>query len=764
MGSFIEAAGWLCLGSDLGYFLREEAAEALRPFLSPEVERPISDEERRCIVGSDWAEHLASGSLDQALEIRLFADVQTEARTLQPAFQSAWNLAARLATSEPSNRLLRALLLSDDDDWRREGTDNGAASGAILRESQQFWKRLAAGHPFDGLVKTLHHLQILSTWVASTRVSESRWERPSALETSPQAMAIAERLLVKSVGKLLRWRLDLGNDRVRKRLEGAIDEADELLPELMRSIGYNIEDAWPEGFRAAMLQALAGWGEISGESTEESLELMARGANAAKKEPRSPDRGEPPLPDRDWHGTRADALGFYIAGVAGGAGVDFETYCQQLFDHRTAAGKPEALKGYRVLSCTQYILGPSCASYLAELGAEVIKIEVPRRGEPMRHTTPFNEPFLYPLSRWVPEAGTGLGFFGANPNEEFISLDFHRPEARQAMLQLAAQSDVMVQNYRPGTFDRWGLGYQHLSKVNPRLVYQWLGGFGGWGPGRVRAPYDILGQAMGGAFGITGEAVDRGGTPVKHTSWLADYWGGMMAAVAILAALYWRDTVSGEGTFIEYSQVHGVTRQLESALPLYGRYGIRRERWGNWDTELTVHGIIQCGKSSYPDSKNPQEAEVGYILVSAHTDEAFKKLCDVIGRKDLAGTYAKHDDRVKPENQDTLYGALEAWAKDKNKEDVATLLDKAGLNNQPVWNAKEVSEHPHWKLRGAVQWIDDPSFGDLHHQGPAYKMSETPPRIKWAFKPVGADNERVYGRLLGWTKAKLAKMEEAEVI
>src|SRR6266545_4045302 len=129
---------------------------------------------------------------------------------------------------------------------------------------------------------------------------------------------------------------------------------------------------------------------------------------------------------------------------------DFETYCQQLFDYKTAFGKPEVLKGYRVLSCTQYILGPSCASYLAELGAEVIKIEAPRRGEPMRHTTPFNEPLLYPLSRWVPEAG-------------------------QAMLELAAKSDVMVQNYRPGTFDRWGIGYQHFSKVNPRIVYQWLG-------------------------------------------------------------------------------------------------------------------------------------------------------------------------------------------------------------------------------------------------------------------------------------------------
>ncbi len=196
---------------------------------------------------------------------------------------------------------------------------------------------------------------------------------------------------------------------------------------------------------------------------------------------------------------------------------------------KTSFGKPEALKGYRVLSCTQYILGPSCASYLAELGAEVIKIEAPRRGEAMRHTTPFNEPFLYPLSRWIPERGTGLGFFGANPNEYFISLDFHRPEGQAILKKLAAKSDVVAENYRPGTFDRWGIGYRQLKEINPRLVYCWMGGFGGWGPGRVRASYDILGQAQGGNFGMTGKQEFLGGAPAKHTIWLADYWGGMKA-------------------------------------------------------------------------------------------------------------------------------------------------------------------------------------------------------------------------------------------
>ena len=443
---------------------------------------------------------------------------------------------------------------------------------------------------------------------------------------------------------------------------------------------------------------------------------------------------------------------------------DFERYCRQTFNPAAVFGKPEVLKGYRVLSCTQYILGPSCAAYLGELGAEVIKIELPRRGEPMRHSTPGNEGFLYPLSRWVPQSGTGLGFFGANFNEYFISMDFHRPEARELIYKLAAKADIMVENYRPGTFDRWGIGYRQLREINPRLIYVWTGGFGGWGPGRVRASYDILGQAQGGAFSITGQPEEMGGSPSKHTIWLADYWGGMMGALHALSALYWRDTVSGQGTFLEYSQVHGVSRQLEYALPLYGRHGIIRERWGNWDTQLCVHGIIKCGKSSYPKSDNPQEQEEGYILISAYEDGDFARLTKAIGQEKLVRLYKSHDVRVRPESQREIYAALEAWAKDKTKEQVAQILDRARIITQPVWNAKEVASHPHWRDRGSIFWLDDPTYGDLLSQGPAYKMSDTPPRVKWALKPIGADNEFIYGKLCGLSAEELKRLEAEEII
>src|SRR3989454_7416512 len=287
------------------------------------------------------------------------------------------------------------------------------------------------------------------------------------------------------------------------------------------------------------------------------------------------------------------------------AKMTFDEYCRDVFDRKKFFSKPEPLKGTRFLSCTQYILGPSCANYLAELGAEVIKVELPRRGEPMRHTTPFNEPKLYPLSKWMPEMGTGLGFFGANHNEYFLAVDFHKPEGQEIVRMLAAKCDGVVENYRAGTFDRWGISYRQLSQINPRLIYQWLGGFGGWGPGRKRASYDILGQAQGGCFSVTGWPLDKGGLPSKQTIWIMDYWGGMMAAFQILACMYWRDNISGLGNFMEYSQVQGAQRHLSDCIALYGRYGLVPQRWGNWDALLCVHGIIKCGKSSYPNSKNP---------------------------------------------------------------------------------------------------------------------------------------------------------------
>lgn len=444
--------------------------------------------------------------------------------------------------------------------------------------------------------------------------------------------------------------------------------------------------------------------------------------------------------------------------------MTFEDFCRTVFDPSKRHSKPQVLKGKVAISTTQYILGPSNASYLAELGAYTIKIELPKRGEPMRHTTPFNEPFLYPLSRWMPDKGTGLGFFGANHNEYFLGLDFHKPEAVEIMKMIAAKADTVSENYRAGTFDRWGIGFRQLSEVNPRLIYQWMGGFGGWGPGRNRASYDILGQAQGGCFSVTGLQGEKGGMPSKQTIWVMDYWGGAMGAFQMLANMWWRDNISNRGNFMEYSQVHGAQRHLSDCIALYGRYGLVSQRWGQWDILLCVHGNIKCGKSSYPKSDNPQELEEGYILVSAYEDDAYKTLCGMIGKPDLAKKFPTHNDRLQPENQFEIYAAIEEWAADKTKEEVAAICDKNGINNQPVWNSKEVSNQEHFKMRGTCEWIDDPNFGDVQIQSAGYLMSDTPPRTNWAFKPVGTDNEAILAKFCGLGGSDVAKLYENEVI
>ncbi len=515
-----------------------------------------------------------------------------------------------------------------------------------------------------------------------------------------------------------------------------------------------------------------------------------------------------------------------------------EELYREISDFSGAFENPEVLKGFRVLSFAQDILGQSCASYLAGLGAEVIRIEAPRRGEAMRQTTPSNKAFLYRRSRWIPERATDLPFLDAKPselpeadairlaqrgdrgaleriyqlhvrrvyalylpmvgntaeaedltqeaflqlfreiqtfrgesafstwlhhlavnvalmhlrkktlaetsleettepdeetggprNEYFISVNFHTPEGQEIVKKLAAKSDVVVEDYPQGTFDSWNTSYRQLSEINPRLVYCRLGRF-----------------------------------EARHSIWLADYWGGLMGALRILAALHWRDRVSGEGTFIELQKATG---EPGYALPLYDRYDITRERWGNWDTQLCVHGIIKCGKSDFPDAQNPQDKHgARYVMVSAFNDADFKELCDITRLKDLYDRYRAHKDRVEAEAQVEIYTALERWAADKSRSQVVKILTDAGILAAPVMNDREVHEIEHYRQRGTIRWIDDPLFGDMLIQSgySAGLLSKTPRRVNWIWRPVGADNEYILGKLVGLSSEELRRLEEEKVI
>jgi len=436
--------------------------------------------------------------------------------------------------------------------------------------------------------------------------------------------------------------------------------------------------------------------------------------------------------------------------------MTYEDYCRMSFAPGHEFEKPQPLKGIRWLSTTMYIFTPHSVSNLAELGAHVVKVEMPRMGDPMRHCAPFNETYLYPLHDTRPMTGTGMGYLNANPNEYHITMDYHIDEMKEAFYSLVRKFDGLTQCYRPGTFDRWKQSYRYLQEINPRFISVWGGGFG-YGPKCFGGSYDILGQAHAGLASVTGHHDFMGGHCTKHSNWCIDWYSGTQITFGILSAIHWRRK-TGLGTKIEFSQVQAATRCLGHAAPLYGRFGIVRQRWGNWDTQLCVHGIILCGKSDYPDAINPQDRlEARYAMISAFQDADFKELCAIIKKPDLYSKYIKHKDRVEGESQVEIYAELEDWAKDKSRGEVVRILQGAGLLAEPVMNDREVYESEHWRQRGTIRWQTDPIFGDIMVMGSygAGLMAKTPRRLYWIWRPVGADNVKIYHELLGYPITKV---------
>lgn len=445
--------------------------------------------------------------------------------------------------------------------------------------------------------------------------------------------------------------------------------------------------------------------------------------------------------------------------------MPFEEYCRKAFDPGNEMTKPMSLAGIRWLSTTMYIFTPHSAANLAELGAEVIKVEMPRMGDPMRHTSPFNEAYLYPLHDTRPMTGTGFGFANANINEYYITLDYHVPESKRVFYDLVKMSDGLTECYRHGTFDRWKQGYRSVMEMNPRFIYVWGGGFG-YGPKIFGGSYDILGQAHAGLASITGTHEDFGGHATKCTNWCIDWYSGTQIAVAALAAINWRHK-TGLGTMIEFSQVQAATRMCGYTAPLYGRFGIVRQRWGNWDTQLCVHGIIMTGKVDFPDRDNPQEKfESRYVMLSAFQDADFKDLCDIIRKPDLFSQYKSHKERVGAPAQMEIYKAIEDWAKDKTRSEVVKIFKDAGLLAAPVMNDKEVYESEHFRQRGTIRWLDDPLFGDIltHCTYSAGLLSKTPRRLMWQWRPVGADNVKIYHELLGYPMSKIEELYNRNIL
>jgi crotonobetainyl-CoA:carnitine CoA-transferase CaiB-like acyl-CoA transferase len=421
-------------------------------------------------------------------------------------------------------------------------------------------------------------------------------------------------------------------------------------------------------------------------------------------------------------------------------GESYFEWAGRLFDLAGVHAKPEALRGVRVLDISVIIFGPATADFLGELGAEVIKVEMPGSGD---------------VTRILGHAGcfwknVSVAFFPQNHSKYHVGVDMRRAEGQELIRKLAARSDILIENFKPGTTEtKWGLGYRQLREVNPRLIYVANTGFGQWGPlAEGRASYDGLAQAVSGLTAISGF---EGEPPTKVGNYLGDWFGACLAAMGALAALRWRDR-TGEGQFVEMAQCEGLVRALDWTWLHAGLTGRDRPRTGNRDPVFAPSGIFAV--------------KDGAVAVVAGTDAEFQGLAAALGRPEL-GREARFEtarSRRETASADALEALIAAWCRERTREEVTAAARAHGFAAAPVMHGGDQYHDAHFRARGSVWETDDPVYGRVVDYGPAPKLSATPARHKWVGKPVGWHNDHVLKGVVGLSDDEVATLERAGVV
>jgi crotonobetainyl-CoA:carnitine CoA-transferase CaiB-like acyl-CoA transferase len=425
-------------------------------------------------------------------------------------------------------------------------------------------------------------------------------------------------------------------------------------------------------------------------------------------------------------------------------------------DPLDAPRKQEALADQTVLDISYgNIGGLVCSSILAELGAEVIRIEPPE-GDIARQFSPFG----------ITHLDTGLGYLVEGRNKRHITLNLKEPEARDVFKTLAKRADILIETYQPAEMDTWGIGYRQLRQVNPRLIYAALHSYGQFGPlaSSGRPGSEITNQAYSGLAYISGEAEQEGPaeytTPTKAGSWYGWYAEGMFGAYGILLALNFRED-TGKGQFVDVSGAECMMKFIDYNISWFHMGGKIKERLGNYDPSVFPYTFIKCKE--------------GYTFLAAYNDEAFQTLMEIIERPELIEDprFSSFMNRTSLQNEEALQEILEEWSSQYPVDEVIDRVQEAISKKEgraaavvtgKVTAPSEVLAEQNWWDRGSFRTFADPTYGDLTLQGPVWKMSRTPPRLKWLCRPIGADNEFIYLKYLGFDRGRLAELENEGAI
>jgi crotonobetainyl-CoA:carnitine CoA-transferase CaiB-like acyl-CoA transferase len=393
-----------------------------------------------------------------------------------------------------------------------------------------------------------------------------------------------------------------------------------------------------------------------------------------------------------------------------------------------------ALHGIRVLEMGTLIAGPFAARLLGDLGAEIIKVEPPVHGDPHRE--------------WgaMTEAGS-LWFAVQARNKRSVTIDLRTPEGQDLVRRLARGCDVLIENFRPGTLEKWGLGPERLRAENPRLIVVRISGFGQTGPYRTRPGFGNIAEAMGGIRYITGFP-DR--PPVRVGMSLADHVASLYAVIGALTALQSRQ-VTGQGQVVDVALTEGIFSLLQDALPKYKTLGQIQERTGN--------DLHQSPPSNVYETKDGV-----WMAISGNNNSIFARLMTAIGRPDLSDDPRLKTNPGRVEHARMLDEVIAEWAKGKTADEVWAILDAAEVPFGPVYNIADIANDPQYQAREMILDVPHPGFGSVAMPGIVPKLSDTPGEVKWPGPPLGADTDAVLRDLAGVTDEELARLRAEGVV
>ena len=399
------------------------------------------------------------------------------------------------------------------------------------------------------------------------------------------------------------------------------------------------------------------------------------------------------------------------------------------------AGCRGPVAGLRVLDAGNMIAGPLAATQLADFGADVIKIEMPGIGDSMRHWAPMKE-------------GRSLWWKVIGRNKRLVTLALSKPRGQELFKKLVRNTDILIENFRPGTFERWGLGFAELSKINPRLVMVRVSGFGQTGPYAKRGGYGTIAEAFSGIPSFTGFP-DR--PPTLPGFPLADSVAATFSAMAAMFGIYNRDHSDGTGQEIDVSLYEPLFRLVESQVIGFDQLGIVKVRQGN--------------RLAEDSPRNTYETRDGrWIGISASSQRTFERLAVAMSMPELASDPRFADNKLRCDNDVALDEIISRWFRERDCDALMQFYEEAEVVAGPVLDIRDIFDNPQYVARQNIVSVPDDDFGSVRMQGVVPRFVGTPGEVRHSGRDLGTDNEDVYMNVLGLSATELANLKSEGVV